>query len=144
MYIDRESAKRFSVDATAATHFAWLRTRLSIERTLMSVNRTSISLIGFGFTIYQFLAKLKVTQGVAPARFESSPQSLGLILIGTGLLLLILGTIEYRSFINYLHNEPFDAVAGEVRRRWHTGTLVTTALIFVAGLFAFVAVLFRV
>jgi putative membrane protein len=57
---DGRGAERFAVEANAQTHFAWLRTRLSGERTLMSFNRTAIALIGFGFTIYQFLAKLNV------------------------------------------------------------------------------------
>lgn len=35
------------------------RARLSAERMLMSVIRTSLSLIGFGFTIFQFFEKLK-------------------------------------------------------------------------------------
>ena len=30
---------------------AWLRTRMALDRTLMAWNRTSLSLIGFGFTI---------------------------------------------------------------------------------------------
>ncbi|HEY7064663.1 MAG TPA: DUF202 domain-containing protein [Chloroflexota bacterium] len=30
---------------------------MSAERTLMAWNRTSLSLIGFGFTIYQFFDK---------------------------------------------------------------------------------------
>jgi inner membrane protein YidH len=47
-------ADRFEVRLTADTHFGWLRTRLSVERTLMSYLRTAVSLIGFGFTIVQF------------------------------------------------------------------------------------------
>jgi putative membrane protein len=39
---------RFQVKATAESHFSWLRTRLSVERTLMSWVRTSVALIGFG------------------------------------------------------------------------------------------------
>ena len=46
-----------SLSATQ-THFSWLRTRLSIERTFLSWTRTAVSLIGFGFTIYQFLRTL--------------------------------------------------------------------------------------
>ena len=35
-------------------HFAWLRTRLAAERTMMAYMRTAVSLIGFGFAIFQF------------------------------------------------------------------------------------------
>ena len=49
---------RFIVKTTSDSHFSWLRTRLSIERTLMSWVRTSVSLIGFGFTIVQFFERL--------------------------------------------------------------------------------------
>jgi Domain of unknown function (DUF202) len=42
---------RFEVKATASDHFSWLRTRLSVERTMMSWIRTATALIGFGFTI---------------------------------------------------------------------------------------------
>ena len=48
------SAGRFEVRATADTHFGWIRTRLSIERTMMSWIRTATALIGFGFAIVQF------------------------------------------------------------------------------------------
>jgi putative membrane protein len=37
---------RFEVRVTADTHFGWLRTRLSVERTMMSWIRTAVSLIG--------------------------------------------------------------------------------------------------
>jgi Predicted membrane protein len=49
------------------THFAWLRTRMSMERTLMSWVRTATALIGFGFTIFQFLQRFNQTPGIAPA-----------------------------------------------------------------------------
>ena len=38
---------RFEVRATATDHFAWLRTRASIERTMMSWIRTAVSLISW-------------------------------------------------------------------------------------------------
>ena len=40
------------------------RTRLSADRTLMSVIRTALSLISFGFTIYQVFQKLQGEEGV--------------------------------------------------------------------------------
>ena len=42
---------------TAESHFAWLRTRLAVERTMMAYLRTAVSLIGFGFAIFQFFYK---------------------------------------------------------------------------------------
>ena len=46
---DIGSSDRFEVRATAESHFAWLRTRLAVERTMMAYLRTAVSLIGFGF-----------------------------------------------------------------------------------------------
>jgi putative membrane protein len=45
---------RFEVRVTADSHFAWLRTRMALERTMMAWMRTAVSLIGFGFAIVQF------------------------------------------------------------------------------------------
>ena len=56
--------------ATASDHFSWLRTRLSVERTMMSWVRTATALIGFGFTIVQFFARIQDSPGVAPAVFS--------------------------------------------------------------------------
>ena len=49
------SPARFEVRAAAADHFAWLRTRLALERTIMAWLRTAVALIGFGFAIVQYL-----------------------------------------------------------------------------------------
>jgi putative membrane protein len=52
-----DGAARFEVRTTAESHFSWVRTRLSLERTLMSWVRTSVALIGFGFTIVRFFER---------------------------------------------------------------------------------------
>jgi|HubBroStandDraft_2_1064218.scaffolds.fasta_scaffold154104_3 putative membrane protein len=142
--VDTHGAERFQVEANAQTHFAWLRTRLSAERTLMSYNRTAIALIGFGFTIYQFLAKLNISKTVAPPSQVNAPQWLGLLLIGTGLLFLAIGVIDYRAFIKYLNLDHFRPVGLEKAHSIHTGTPLAAALLFVAGAFAFAAVLLRI
>src|SRR5450631_2878053 len=69
---------RFEVKATASDHFSWLRTRLSIERTMMSWVRTATALIAFGFTIVQFFDRMGEKPGVAPAYFPHAPRYLGL------------------------------------------------------------------
>ena len=62
---------RFEVRATASDHFSWLRTRLSIERTMMSWVRTASALIGFGFTIVQFFYRVQEMPGARPPIFPT-------------------------------------------------------------------------
>jgi putative membrane protein len=84
------SADRFEVRVTADGHFAWLRTRLSLERTMMSWVRTAVSLIGFGFAIVQFFERLQQMPGVRPVNHPNAPQYLGLALISCGVLALVI------------------------------------------------------
>ena len=79
---------RFEVKATASDHLSWLRTRLSVERTMMSWVRTATALIGFGFTIVQFFARIQETPGAAPAFFPHAPRYLGLSMIFCGVMAL--------------------------------------------------------
>jgi Domain of unknown function (DUF202) len=69
---------RFEVKATAETHFSWLRTRMSTERTLMSWVRTGTALIGFGFTIFQVAARLHPGSAAGPPIVPEAPRYLGL------------------------------------------------------------------
>jgi putative membrane protein len=92
----RTGTGRFDVKADVPSHFSWLRTRMSMERTLMSWVRTSTALIGFGFTIFQFLHRFNQTPGIKPAEHPWTPWVLGLALIGTGIVAL---TIAYGSTI---------------------------------------------
>jgi uncharacterized membrane protein YidH (DUF202 family) len=78
--------QRFEVRVTADSHFGWIRTRLSVERTMMSWIRTAVSLIGFGFAIVQFFERLQQMPGITPASFPRAPQYLGLALISCGVL----------------------------------------------------------
>jgi putative membrane protein len=57
-------AGRFEVRATADSHFGWIRTRLSVERTMMSWQRTAVALIGFGFAIVQYFNRLQEIPGI--------------------------------------------------------------------------------
>jgi putative membrane protein len=50
----RTGTGRFEVKGDVPTHFAWLRTRMSMERTLMSWVRTATALIGFGLRFFSF------------------------------------------------------------------------------------------
>ena len=134
---------RFQVKATAESHFAWLRTRLSVERTLMSWVRTGISLIGFGFTIVQFFDRVQDLPGVASARFPDAPRYLGLMLILCGIIALVVSVWEYQWTLRYLRGGSFSVIAGVTKEGKKTPLFaVAIALIFV-GIFAFLSVLVR-
>jgi inner membrane protein YidH len=133
---------RFQVKVTAESHFSWLRTRLSLERTLMSWVRTAVALIGFGFTIVQFFDRMQQVPGVTSA-FPGAPRYLGLALILCGVMALVISVSEYWWTLRYLWGESFAPIAGATKEGKRTPLLaVTIALIFV-GTFAFFAVLLR-
>src|SRR5271155_765687 len=102
---------RFEVKATASDHFSWLRTRLSIERTMMSWVRTASALIGFGFTIVQFFDRLQEMPGAAPAYFPHASRYLGLSLIFCGVMALVISIWEYQWGLRYLWSGNFAVIA---------------------------------
>ena len=137
------SAGRFEVRATASDHFAWLRTRLSLERTMMSWVRTAVALIGFGFAIVQYLNHLQQMPGVRAAYLPEAPRYLGLSLIACGILALVISIWQYRWSIRYMWGEPFTPIAGVTNEGTNTPVLAVAVLLMGIGLFAFFAVLFR-
>jgi putative membrane protein len=138
-----DPAQRFPLRVTADSHFAWLRTRLSVERTIMSWMRTAAALIGFGFTIVQFFERFPNMQGAVPALFPQAPRFLGLALIFAGIFALGISTMQYRSLIRYLWSENFAAVAGTRREPHKAASLPVAILLLLIGIFAFFAVLLR-
>ncbi|SRR5579883_1143597 len=89
------------------THFAWIRTSLSAERTLMAWNRTSLSLIAFGFTIYQFFEKFQEATAGPNAPHPDAPRYLGLALIGVGTAGTLIALFQYWQIKRYLKGEEF-------------------------------------
>ena len=135
---------RFDVKGDVPTHFAWLRTRMSIERTLMSWVRTATALIGFGFTIFQFLHRFNQTPGIKPAVDPWTPWVLGLALIGTGIVALTIAVWEYRLLVRYLWEKDFKPIAGVDEFAHHTPVVAVSVLLILIGVFAFGAVFLRV
>ena len=136
-------ASRFEVRATASDHFAWVRTRLALERTIMAWLRTATALIGFGFAIVQFFERLQQTPGVRPAYIPNSPQYLGLALISCGILALVISIWQYWWSIRYLWGDPFTPIAGVTKEGVQTPVLAVAIILICIGLFAFLAVLLR-
>ena len=135
--------QRFAVKATADSHFSWLRTRFSLERTLMSWVRTAVSLIGFGFTIVQFFERLASMEGVAPAVRPQGPRYIGLSLIAAGIVSLVISLWQYHSTLTYLWQSDFRPIAGARESPVRTPLFAVAVGLAVIGVLAFVSVFLR-
>jgi putative membrane protein len=136
-------AARFEVRVTADSHFAWLRTRLALERTMMAWLRTAVALIGFGFAIVQFFEHLQRMPGARPAEYPHAAQFLGLALISCGVLALVISLWQYRSSVRYLWGGSFAVLAGMTKEGLQSPVIAIAVLLIFIGIFAFSAVLLR-
>ena len=133
--------RHFDVEPSAGNHFAWLRTQLGLQRTLMASVRTAVSLIGFGFTVAQFFKRM---QSEGESQFSVNlPQNLGLVLIVAGVLLLAVATWQYHIAMGYLRGGDFKAIAGADipgRGSLHTSTYFAAIAVMIIGVAAFISV----
>ncbi|MEJ0041126.1 MAG: DUF202 domain-containing protein [Rhizomicrobium sp.] len=134
---------RFSAPPTVSNHFAWVRTRLGIERTFMAWLRTSVSLIGFGFTIVQFFERLQDMDSAKRILHPEAPRDLGLALIATGVGALLISMWQYRQMLRYLWRDEFRDIAGLDKAPHRTPVFAAALVIVLIGVFAFATVFFR-
>lgn len=132
---------RFEVRITSDSHFGWIRTRLSVERTMMSWLRTATALIGFGFAIVQFFERLEQTPGRHSTYLPRAPVVLGLALILSGVAALVISIWQYQWIDRYLRGGAFAAIAGMTKEGKHSPVLALAVLLICIGVFAFFAVL---
>jgi putative membrane protein len=137
------AVRKFEVRATADSHFAWIRTRLSVERTTMAWLRTAVALIGFGFAIVQFFNNLGQIPGARPAHLPGAPRYMGLALISCGILALVISIWQYRWTVRYLGGGSFVPIAGMTKEGMNSPVLAVAMLLIGVGVFAFFAVLLR-
>jgi len=136
-----DGKQHFEVRVTSDSHFAWIRTRMAAERTLMAWLRTAVSMIGFGFTIVQFFERMASMEGVKSALRPEAPRYLGLALIAGGTLALLVSTWQYNTLVNYLWSENYKQITAEKHTK--TPALAISIVMIAIGLFAFFAVLTR-
>jgi len=120
--------------ADAGTRLAVDRTRLAYERTMMAWVRTGTSLISFGFTIYKFF-QFQTEKGAAAANPLIGPRAFAMMMIGTGLVALLLSTIEHRQSMQSLratYGPQPRSVAG-----------IVAMIVSVMGLLAFATTVFN-
>ena len=137
------SADRFEARPTADRHFSWIRTRLSLERTMMAWLRTATALIGFGFAIVQYLNHLREIPPARRADLPSAPEYLGLALISCGIVALVIAIWQYQWTIRYLGGASFASIAGMTKEGKKSPVVAVAVLLILVGLFAFLSVLLR-
>lgn len=111
----------------------------------MSVIRTSLSLIGFGFTIFQFFQKLREANLLASA---DAARNFGTALVALGILVLLVGIVYHVMFMYGLRRERSAMTAeGLVYGESHfpaSFTLISAVALLLIGVFAIVSMVFRV
>ena len=137
-------AHRFEVRTTSDSHFSWIRTRLSLERTLLSWERTAIALLGFGFTIVKFFEYLGTESGVKPALLPQAPRLFGLALIAGSVIVLAISIWQYRWSITYLRAAPFDQIAPAQDVQVNTPVLAVSVGLMLIGVLAFIGLVARI
>ena len=120
------------------------RTRMSADRTLMAVIRTSLSLIGFGFTIYQVFQRLVEAQVIknsrAPLHFGEALVLLGITMLLVGIGYHIAFMLELRRIRQHLRQDGL--IHGESGFPVSLTLLVAVALLIV-GVFAIISMVFH-
>ena len=94
---------RATVLAEERTDLAIQRTNMAAERSLMAWIRTSLSMIGFGFSIYKFFQYLPEELATGNIQRPQAPRNLGLTLIALGTLALIAATWQHWNFLGAVH-----------------------------------------
>jgi putative membrane protein len=80
----------------------------------MSIIRTALALIGFGFTIFQFFHYLRETPGITRTISVSAPRTFGMTLVLLGNAILILGIYEHVKFMWNLRKERKALIAADL------------------------------
>ena len=122
------------------------RTRMAADRTLMAVIRTSLSLIGFGFTIFQFFQRLREQN--TPSGGGGSARRFGVALVALGVGMLIFGIVYHVQYMLGLRQlrksmREEELIRGETIFPLSL-TLVTAIILLGIGLAAIVSMVFHV
>jgi putative membrane protein len=122
-----------------STQLSWMRSDLSNLRTLLAWSRTGVSMIGFGFTIYNFYRGF--LEDLANGRGTDAARNLGLALVGAGTLAMVIAIWNYWSINNALlaMNEQFP-IPRDLKLRWYISYVVAGVLALI-GLITFLFML---
>jgi putative membrane protein len=117
---------------------------MSADRTLMSIIRTALSMIGFGFTIFQFFHYLR--ESISNAIRPLAARNFGFALVTLGVLLLFMGIVGHVRFMLELrrdHTQLVDERFLPSDRFPISVTLVTAVLLLAIGVLAILSMMGR-
>ena len=120
---------------------------MSADRTLMAVIRTALSLIGFGFTIYQFFRYLRESVGAVQLLQTEAPRKFGMALVMLGVVMLSLGIWKHVAFMLELRAQrktfvDQGLISGDDKFPVSI-TLITATLLLATGLIAIASMAMR-
>jgi putative membrane protein len=117
------------------TRLAVDRTRLAYDRTLLAWVRTAASLISFGFSIHKFFQYLHDSNQIEPSTRLLGPREFALLMIGIGVVILALATVDHRIHLKQLR--------AEYREVPYSFATVVAGLVSILGISGLLAVWFR-
>jgi putative membrane protein len=133
--------------AAMRTALAFHRNRLAADRTLMAIMRTSLSMIGFGFTLYTFTTNFIKRDGAMGLLPQQAPTRFALTMIILGTLLLALGIANHYRYMMAVRDQRRDFIAQGLLPPDEefpiSLTLVTAFLLALVGLATALSIIFR-
>ncbi len=113
-----------------STQLSWMRSDLSNLRTLLAWARTSVSMIGFGFTIYNFYRGF--LEDLASDRGADAARNLGLALVAAGTLAMVIAVFNYWAINRTLEalNAEFP-LPGDLHKRWVYAYVLAAVLVLI-------------
>jgi uncharacterized membrane protein YidH (DUF202 family) len=124
-------AKEVSSSAYIQTELSWVRTKLSTERTFLSWTRTATTLVGFGFTMYQFLPTMAVRE-VTP----DQAKVVGMAFIGAGIVVQVVGIVQWRAENAFSDEFDIDGIGQDDELPKWRFSWIFAAIVILTGLIA--------
>lgn len=119
-----EESERIASSSDMNLQLAMTRTALSLDRTLLSWIRTSLALIGFGFTLAKYIHVLVTHDALRSLKIDS-PRTIGIIMMLLGVGGIAGGIVQYLNSMSHLKRVG-------VVSQW-TPALVMAIMLLVAG-----------
>lgn len=112
------------------TQLSWQRSDLANLRTLLAWARTSVSMIGFGFTIYNFYRGF--LEDLATAGRADAARNLGLALGAAGTVAMVVAVWNYRAVNRSLARlRAALQIPEDFEHRWAAAYAISAVLIVI-------------